>query len=224
MTLSLAERAEILPPENTLVLLPETHYVTETETGLSFRGDTPIEVWGALTERLLAAHRKLEFCLADAINFGDRAYGERYAQWVDEVGLSKRTIANIAYIGRKVDASRRREGVSFSHHAEVAALPPADQEALLDRAIDQGLTRYQLRDAVREHKHRLRAQEPTDGRLPSGGPWRPEIEDLVPEAQKALQKALRATSVDPDAYARGWLDSLQWAGACTAFGDAWKES
>jgi hypothetical protein len=30
------------------------------------------------------------------------------------------------------EASRRREALSFKHHAEVAALPPADPAALLD--------------------------------------------------------------------------------------------
>lgn len=206
-----------LPLENALVLAPEAGYVTETPTGLAFRADTPIEIWGALTERLIAAHHRLEWAIADAINFGEQAYGERYAQWVEETGLAKRTLQNIASIGRRVEASRRREGVSFSHHEAVASLAPADQELLLDRAVDEGLTRYELRDAVREHKHRLRAQEPTDG------PWRPEIEDLVPDAQKALRKALRGFSGDPDAYVRGWLDALQAVGACTEFGDAWRE-
>ena len=73
MTAALSLTRAQLPAENALVLLPEAHYVTETDRGLEFKPDTPIEVWGSLTERLIAAHRKLEFAIADCLNFGEAA-------------------------------------------------------------------------------------------------------------------------------------------------------
>jgi hypothetical protein len=210
MTLALSLQ-ETLPAENALVLLPEAHYVTETDRGLEFKPDTPIEVWGSLTERLIIAHRKLEFSIADAINFGEQAYGEQYAQWVEETGLSKRTLQNIARIGRLVPPSRRRAHVSFSHHEAVAMLQAEDQERMLDLAEERGMTRYELRDAVRDLKRQERAQ------APESVARRPDVTDLTSEARRALKDARIAAGNVSDDFAKGWVAALAWSGAELAF-------
>jgi hypothetical protein len=46
--------------------------------------------------------------------------------------------------------------VSFTHHAEVAALPEAKQQFWLDRVETDGLTRDQLRRGIRDE---LRAEQ-----------------------------------------------------------------
>ena len=38
------------------------------------------------------------------------------------------------WVAHKFEISRRRENLSFSHHAEVTALEPAEQDDWLDRA------------------------------------------------------------------------------------------
>lgn len=43
-------------------------------------------------------------------------------------------LADCAMVSRKFETSRRREVLSFTHHAEVAALPSAEADALLDQA------------------------------------------------------------------------------------------
>jgi hypothetical protein len=40
--------------------------------------------------------------------------------------------ADAAFVCRKFETSRRREVLSFQHHREVASLPPAEADALLD--------------------------------------------------------------------------------------------
>src|SRR5574341_519095 len=128
-----------------LQTIQERRYIAETDTGLTFDDDTPIEVWAPLVERLQRQLKLVEWALADAINFGERAYGEDYAQWVDETGLKKRTLQNIARIGREIPSARRRAEISFSHHAEVITLPVSEQERLLDRAQSAGMSRYEDR-------------------------------------------------------------------------------
>lgn len=221
MSVALARTHAQLPDDNALVLLPEAHYVSENETGLEFKPDTPIEVWGSLTERLIVAHRKLEFAIADCLNFGEQAYGEDSAQWIEELGLGKRTLQNIARIGRLVPPSRRRATVSFSHHAEVASLPAPEQEEMLDLAEEQGLTRYELRDAVREHKRSQKIQSTLHAGVQEI--WRPEIWDLTTEARVALERARIDAQEPSDAYVRGWLDALKFCKAEVAFGDAWRD-
>jgi hypothetical protein len=61
-------------------------------------------------------------------------YGKTYDTAVSETGLGYQTIANLKSVARKVDISRRRENLSFGHHAEVAALPAEQQQRLLDLA------------------------------------------------------------------------------------------
>lgn len=222
MSVALAsiERAALVTEEavSQLDVLIEPHeraFVTETSRGLSFSPDTPIEVWSLLVVRLIVQAKRVEWALADAINFGERAYGDLYAHWVQETGLNKRTLQNYARVGRQIEPARRRADISFSHHAEVAALPPAEQKKLLDRAESEGMNRYQLRDAVREH----RQAEETQSHLHAGVQEisRPEIWHLTKEARAALEQARIDAGDLSDAYVRGWLDSLIWSGAELAF-------
>src|SRR5690348_9706770 len=115
MASDMAELMTVIEVSSGLVRGDEAWYVQETATGLTFADDTPIELWGALVERLQRQQKVIEWALADAINFGEQAFGEVYAQWVDETGLSKRTLQNIARIGRLIEPARRRADVSFSH-------------------------------------------------------------------------------------------------------------
>jgi len=49
-------------------------------------------------------------------------------------GPSYQTCRNAAAITDAFEPSRQRDGLSFKHHAEVAALPAAEADALLDWA------------------------------------------------------------------------------------------
>jgi hypothetical protein len=208
-----------LPGENALVLLPEAYYVTETPTGLVFRPDTPLEVWSGLMTRLLTQHKKIEWAIADAINFGDRCYGEVYSQWVEETGLAKKTLANIAWVGRSIESSRRREDVDFSYHAEVAPLPPPDQDRLLEKAVDQGWRRYDLREAVKSEQASRRGKAVNAEGEPVCAAelaWVPDISDLTDEARQALERQAPLGRLRT-AWTAGALWALVWAGNEDAF-------
>lgn len=211
---------EVILPGNALVLAPEARYVSETSTGLSFSPEMPIEVWGELVTRLQRQQKLIDWALADAINFGEQAYGEDYAQWIDETGLSKRTLQNIARIGRAIPAARRRAEVSFSHHAEVITLPVADQERLLDAAERAGMTRYDLRDAVRERKRELAGGAQTiDGDVIDAADvlgWVPMESDLTDQARAALEQHAPQGRLRM-AYVTGWLRAMVWAEQRDAF-------
>ena len=203
---------------NVLISGSETVFVDETPTGLIFEDDTPIEVWARLTVRLIVQSKRIEWALADAITFGEHAYGDLYAQWVDETGLTKRTLQNIARIGRAIPAARRRAAVSFAHHAEVASLPIPEQESLLEAAESAGMTRYDLRDAVRERKRRLEDQSaaPDEPTLV----WIPQKSDLTDEARVELEQRLAGIGRrHAIGYERAWLDALVWVEARDCFGE-----
>jgi hypothetical protein len=52
---------------------------------------------------------------------------------------------NMVYVATRFEVSRRRENLSWSHHAELAPLDVEEQEGWLDRAIEQRLTVSGLR-------------------------------------------------------------------------------
>lgn len=124
-----------------------------TETSLVIDPGLPFEEWETLIRYLQALREAKErelqtvmWWIGDAIRYGERAYGERYTQAIDDFGLSYQRLANIVWVAGKFPVSRRREKLPFAHHAKVAALPPGDADALLDEAERENLTSRELWD------------------------------------------------------------------------------
>lgn len=133
------------------VLAPTAHFRV-TKTGLVITGSAPFDEWAALVGRLYAVRSAGLWALGDALNFGDSRYGEKYSQVLDARCISEGGARNVASVAARIDVSRRRDKVSFWHHAEVAGLDPEDADRLLDEADRHQWPRETLRDAVREMK------------------------------------------------------------------------
>jgi hypothetical protein len=79
-------------------------------------------------------------------------------------GYDRQTLMNMVYVASHFEFSRRREGLSWSHHAELAALEPEDQERWLDHSEQERLS-------VRDLREELATVQPSGrkrGRSPSG--------------------------------------------------------
>ena len=87
------------------------------------------------------------WAIGDWWAFGQQRYGERAAvvNGDDWDGPKYEVCMNAASIARKFETSRRREVLSWSHHAEVAALDPADADRLLDEAERNDWSKRELR-------------------------------------------------------------------------------
>ncbi len=120
-----------------------------TATSLELPADMTFERYEALGAALGRAHRTVTWMIADWINYGERAYGEKYAQAVEALNMTPETLMNYASIGRKVPQERRRPELPFSVHALVAPLEPAEQTQWLDQAVENDWTRAELRDRLR---------------------------------------------------------------------------
>jgi hypothetical protein len=83
--------------------------------------------------------------LGDWIVYGERAYGQRYRTALEATPFEYKTLRNYAWVARRFDVSRRRDSLSFQHHAEVASLPEPAQELWLQRAETHGWSRNELR-------------------------------------------------------------------------------
>lgn len=157
-----------------------------TDTGLSIEGDMNFEAWAALGEKLLPWARMALFLVGDWFLWGEAHFGELAAQVVDE--FSAETIRGAVWVCERVPPVRRRTALGFSVHKEVASLEAAEQDRLLLKAEQDGLTVRELRDEVRQ----LRAARKAD--LP-----------VLPTAAATARRAVDAV----DVAVRG-LDSVDW--------------
>jgi hypothetical protein len=116
-----------------------------TTRGLRLRAGLRFDDWrqaGAEISRISSASA---WWLGDWVVYGEQAYGSRYRAALEVTALDYKTLRNYAWVARRFELSRRRDTLSFQHHAEVAGLGPAEQELWLARADRQRWSRNELR-------------------------------------------------------------------------------
>lgn len=126
-----------------------TRSVEFTETGINIPANYKLSDLQQLTQLVAGIRDRSRWWLADCLNHGDH-YGDEWVQWLDTLGLEFSYLRNLAWIGRRVAPAQRRAELSFTHHQEVAPFKPEEQEMWLQRAIDNGWTKAQLRRQIRE--------------------------------------------------------------------------
>ena len=92
--------------------------------------------------------------IGDWIRYGNARYGERYGRAAQATRYDVHSLRNMAYVSGRFDMPRRREALSFSHHAELASLPVEDQELWLDRAEAGAMSVRSLRSELRRARRR----------------------------------------------------------------------
>jgi len=91
--------------------------------------------------------------LADWLAQGEHLYGEKVAQAAELTRRAPQTLVNAASISRRVPPQRRRLKVSFTAHAEVASLEPADQKRWLKTAETEDLRTHELRARIQAERN-----------------------------------------------------------------------
>src|SRR5690242_627981 len=121
--------------------------VTRCERGAVMGEDVSLVKYGSATARGFRARRGLTFdewmsagrqiaristasawWIGDWLSYGERAYGSRYRIAVDLTSFDYKTLRNYVWVARRFELSRRRDSLSFQHHAEVAALAEPEQD------------------------------------------------------------------------------------------------
>ena len=118
-------------------------------TALILEEGLTIEQWMAAGESLKVLESAVPWWVGDWLRYGEEKFGEMYSQALREVDRSKQTMMNWAWVAGKFDPSRRRENLSFSHHAEVAGLEEDQQDEWLDRAEQEDWSKTRLREEIR---------------------------------------------------------------------------
>jgi hypothetical protein len=134
--------------------------VAITETSWQPVGEMSFEEWQEAGQKLGQIARATQWWIGDWLNYGAVTYGEKYSRALEATGYEYQSLRDMASVAGEFDLSRRRDNLSWSHHREVAALEPAQQEAALDRAEREGLSSKQLRAGANGNGTR-RAKDPS---------------------------------------------------------------
>ncbi|WP_260478926.1 LmbU family transcriptional regulator [Kibdelosporangium aridum] len=122
-------------------------------TSLQLPPGIPIEMWQRLGQQLHRITNSSCWWLGDWLLYGEDTYPGRYREAVARTALDYQTLRNYAWVARAFELSRRRDNLSFQHHAEVAALSVTEQDMWLTRAVEFGWSRGKLRDMLRAHRN-----------------------------------------------------------------------
>jgi hypothetical protein len=117
--------------------------------GLLLPRQLTFEAWLGVGRQLLVVVNSSAWCLGDWLVYGQQAFASRYREAVERTGLDYQTLRNYAWVAKRFELSRRRDALSFGHHAEVAALPGPEQDFWLRKAEQFGWPTSQLRREVR---------------------------------------------------------------------------
>jgi hypothetical protein len=123
------------------------------------------EKWLYIGEVLASVRTSSAWCLGDWLVYGEIAYSGRYRDAIKQTSLDYQTLRNYAWVARRFPIARRRDALSFGHHAEVASLPEPEQDFWLRKAEAHGWSTNRLRREVRAS---LSERSLTDGTNPGG--------------------------------------------------------
>jgi hypothetical protein len=126
--------------------------------------------WARQGRWLGALGRGSGWWIGDWVRYGNARYGDRYGRAARLTGYDVQSLMNMAFVAGRFEVSRRRDGLSFSHHAEVAGLPAEEQELWLDRAEVARLSVRSLRSELRRARHRATLRAQRNGAATPGRP------------------------------------------------------
>jgi hypothetical protein len=126
------------------------------QSGLLLPRRLSFETWRQIGSQIVSAVNSCAWWVGDWLVYGENSYGDRYGQAIADTSLDYKTLRNYSWVAKKFPMSRRRDSLSFGHHAEVAALTEAEQDKWLTQAERFTWSRNELRRQI--HAIRLTNQ------------------------------------------------------------------
>jgi hypothetical protein len=110
--------------------------------------------WVVAGRRLGAMGRGSGWWVGDWVCYGAARWGEKYVEAARITGYDIHTLRNLAYVAMRFDVSLRRDNLTWSHHAVVAALEPEDRDHWLDLAVSKKFSVADLKAELRSSRRR----------------------------------------------------------------------
>jgi hypothetical protein len=186
-------------------------------TRLQLRDGLSLAEWRAVGGRLRELKNRMLWWVGDWCAYGECHYGATYTAALAETGYDYQTVANASHVARRFEFYRRRENLSWSHHAEVASLEPAEADRWLDRAMAEHWSQKTLRAAIKAERSRLEGDIAvaaiTERPSIESEVEPPELESAETEEPNGDQEAEETAGVGDDGSAardrwRVWVEGL----------------
>jgi hypothetical protein len=135
---------------NELVKIPkaELHHVS-----MALAPNLTFQEWLNVGHSLAQLSEASQWWIGDWVNYGEgQTYGEKYDEALKLTDYAYGTLRNYASVSKAFHLSRRRDNLSFKHHAEVAPLPEAKRNKYLNMAEDNGWSVADLREHIRTNE------------------------------------------------------------------------
>lgn len=136
-----------------------------TTKGLQITGNPTFEEWDAVGKTLDFLKGAIQFAYGDWLRYGEKRWGEKYAQAVEETGKDAGTLRDYVWVSSAVDLSLRKDNLSFDHHKAVAPMRKEDgspdiekQRHYLELAVEKELPVSKLRGVIKEDKRAVEAK------------------------------------------------------------------
>lgn len=166
------------------------------ETSWTPAGNITFEQWYEVGATLQTIKGSINWWLGDWMNFGERVYGETYAQAIEVTGAEYQWLADCKWVAGRVPKDVRLPELSWSHHRAVSKIDdPDDQLHCLNVAAEQHLNVKQTTAYVQEFLH---PSLPTASPPPVTSPG--ENPDILPALASADMSGLDGDGEDDDGY------------------------
>lgn len=176
------------------------------KSGMTFPQNLSERSWERIGVGLRELADSSAWWLADWLVYGETAYGwRRYRHAIERTGLDYQTLRNYAWVARRFEHHRRRDSLSFAHHAEVARLAPPEQDYWLRKAEQQKWSRNELRRAVRTslaEQHPETENAPRSGNEREEGPRAAEPAGAEKHRRKVTTLTIELSAGQLDAYSK----------------------
>jgi hypothetical protein len=162
----------------------------------------PLGEWRRIGRQIVAISESSTWWLGDWLIYGQTTYPDRYKQAIEETGLDYQTLRNYAWVARRFSPDRRRDTLSFQHHAELASLPADEQDDWMDRAEKHRWSRNELRNQLKTTRRAVQIGSATS-------PERTRLQvSIIPDQQQRWQDAAASTDQDLLTWIVNVLDDL----------------
>jgi len=133
--------------------------VSARRTELQLPAGLALGDWNRIGSQIGLLHGCSAWWLGDWLIYGRENFPDRYKQAVAGTSLDYQTLRNYAWVAGRFAVSRRRDSLSFQHHAAVASLMSSQQDLWLDLASSR-------RWSVAQFQAQLKSAAPSKADIP----------------------------------------------------------
>lgn len=130
-------------------LLTHSDLFRFTPTGLIIAGAPDFTTWEQLGQQLHYIEGAVHWWIGDWLNYGEGRWGQMYSQALEATEFDYQTLRDDKWVAGQIQLSLRKDNLPYSHHKEVAPLPPDAQRRWLDKAEKEGLSVRELRHGIK---------------------------------------------------------------------------